>query len=92
MRLTVVTTIQKRQGPSLCEQVFSHRQVDRAVKGDKLGEKNRHIAGALKTKTGRKWMFFNDIYRQVFGLLIIHTYASLTTVPQMTKNPVALYL
>jgi hypothetical protein len=43
------------------------------------GEKNRVIAGALEK-------CFNEVYREVFGVLTIHIYASLATVLQMTKN------
>jgi hypothetical protein len=39
------------------------------------GEKNCVIAGALETETARNWMCFNEVYREVFGVLTIHIYA-----------------
>jgi hypothetical protein len=30
--------------------------------------------GALETETARNWMCFNEVYREVFGVLTIHIY------------------
>jgi hypothetical protein len=38
------------------------------------GEKNCVVAGALETETARNWMSFNEVYREVCGVLTIHIY------------------
>jgi hypothetical protein len=42
-----------------------------------MREKNCVIAGALETETAQNWMCFNEVYREVFGVLAIYIYAFL---------------